>query len=438
MVKYYLSSRPDKKGQCPIRVSISIRGTRLISTAGFNIPPSAWNQDSQQMKRGRLNWDKVPCDIVNARLKKIDSFFASYAVNLDHRPTTDELADLLAAVKGSSRRRTKKFGEEHTALQYFDRFVREESKANQWTEGTLRNWQTFRQHLRSFGKDVTPSDFDEKALTRFLEMLRHRTNMAEPSVEKIYLQLCQFQRWCLRKGYTEEEAILSYKPRFRKMPKPVIFLTREELMQLYHYEIPASGTLVKLQNLDGEEYGRLVTNSDNLQKARDLFCFCAFTSLRYSDAVSLKKSDISGNIIRVVTKKTSDSLEIDLNDCSKAILNKYMNIHLPCNAALPFLTIPVLDNCCKVLGELCGFNEPVTRIVFRGGSRTEMTMPKWKLLSSHAGRRTFICYALSLGIPPDIVMKWTGHSDYKAMKPYIEIAESTRVKAMAKINSSLM
>lgn len=40
---------------------------------------------------------------------------------------------------------------------------------------------------------------------------------------------------------------------------------------------------------------------------------------------------------------------------------------------------------------------------------------------SHTGRRTFICNALAMGIPPQVIMKWTGHSDYKAMKPYILI-----------------
>ena len=29
-----------------------------------------------------------------------------------------------------------------------------------------------------------------------------------------------------------------------------------------------------------------------------------------------------------------------------------------------------------------------------------------------------------------VVMKWTGHSDYKAMKPYIDIAEKTKANAM--------
>ena len=31
---------------------------------------------------------------------------------------------------------------------------------------------------------------------------------------------------------------------------------------------------------------------------------------------------------------------------------------------------------------------------------------------------------LPLGTPPNIVMKWTGHNDYKAMKPYIDIVDS--------------
>ena len=29
-------------------------------------------------------------------------------------------------------------------------------------------------------------------------------------------------------------------------------------------------------------------------------------------------------------------------------------------------------------------------------------------------------YTKELGIPVEVVMKWTGHSDYKAMKPYID------------------
>lgn len=32
------------------------------------------------------------------------------------------------------------------------------------------------------------------------------------------------------------------------------------------------------------------------------------------------------------------------------------------------------------------------------------------------------------------VMKWTGHNDYKEMKPYIDIADDIKVSAMDKFN----
>ena len=39
-----------------------------------------------------------------------------------------------------------------------------------------------------------------------------------------------------------------------------------------------------------------------------------------------------------------------------------------------------------------------------------------------------------LGIAPNVVMKWTGHSDYKSMKPYIDIADKAKKTAMDLFN----
>ena len=32
-------------------------------------------------------------------------------------------------------------------------------------------------------------------------------------------------------------------------------------------------------------------------------------------------------------------------------------------------------------------------------------------------------------------MKWTGHSDYKAMKPYIKIVDAAKIENMAKFDT---
>ena len=34
-----------------------------------------------------------------------------------------------------------------------------------------------------------------------------------------------------------------YRPKFKVLDKPVIFLTKEELMHLYHFEVPGNGVV---------------------------------------------------------------------------------------------------------------------------------------------------------------------------------------------------
>lgn len=83
----------------------------------------------------------------------------------------------------------------------------------------------------------------------------------------------------------------------------------------------------------------------------------------------------------------------------------------------------------KELTKLAGINEPVRQTYYRDNEHMDEVTLKYFLFGTHAGRRTFICNALALGIPPQVVMKWIGHSDYKAIKPYIDIADDIKVNA---------
>lgn len=86
------------------------------------------------------------------------------------------------------------------------------------------------------------------------------------------------------------------------------------------------------------------------------------------------------------------------------------------------------------MAELAEINDPVHQTYYKGNERIDEVIPKYALLGTRAGRRTFICNALALGITPQVVMKWTGHSDYKAMKPYIDITDDIKTNAMSKFN----
>ena len=60
------------------------------------------------------------------------------------------------------------------------------------------------------------------------------------------------------------------------------------------------------------------------------------------------------------------------------------------------------------------------------------TVPKWKAVTTHCARRTFVVNSLRLGIPAEVIMKWTGHSDFTAMKPYVAIVDELKKENMAK------
>ena len=296
----------------------------------------------------------------------------------------------------------------------FDEFVKECGNQNNWTTSTYEKFAAVRNHLKEFKEDVTFEYFNEFGLNEYVNFLRDKKDMRNSTIGKQMGFLKWFLRWSFKKGHHQNIAYDAFKPKLKTIPKKVIFLTWDELNKLKDYQIPHD-----------KQY---------LERVRDVFLFCCFTSLRYSDVRNLKRSDIKPDHIEVTTVKTADSLIIELNDHSKAILEKYKDVHFENHMALPVISNQKMNDYLKELGELAEINEPVRETYYKGNERIDEVTPKYALLSTHAGRKTFICNALALGIPAPVVMKWTGHSDYKAMKPYIDIADDIRANAMNKFN----
>ena len=158
-----------------------------------------------------------------------------------------------------------------------------------------------------------------------------------------------------------------------------------------------------------------------------------FTSLRYSDAINLKKNQTHSDYLLVVTQKTHKNIEIDLNKYSSAILEKYADSKG--DYALPRQSNRDMNNILKVIAKEVGLNDTVSISQYYGTKRIDKTVPKYEVISTHCGRRTFVCNALSMGIMPHVVMKWTGHSNLAALKPYMDAADTLKREEMNKFNS---
>lgn len=195
--------------------------------------------------------------------------------------------------------------------------------------------------------------------------------------------------------------------------RTVTYLKYKELMHFFEYEFPKE-----------KEY---------LSKARDMFCFMAFTSLRYSDLAKLRPSNIIDGYLDFCTEKTDDKLRIALNEHAQKIIDKYA--WYKGDTVFPVPSNQKLNDYLKEAAKLAGLDREITQVYFKGNTRHEDTYKFWEQISCHDARRTFVCCSLALGIPASVVMSATGHSDYESMKPYIEVADETQKMEMDKWNT---
>ena len=303
-----------------------------------------------------------------------------------------------------------------SVLRDFDSFVKEGARKREWAESTLVRWNTFRGHLVKYKRHLFYSHFDESGLDDYIDFLTNTLGLRNSTVSKELRLLKWFLKWAEHKGYNSFNDYSFYHPKLKMVRNPVVFLTREELFQLYSLKIQ-----------------RRYPSSGMLAKTRDMFCFCCFTSLRYSDMAKLTVSSIQEDKLVITTQKTNTTLSIELNKYAKEILARHTEGKSAEEKVFPNISCPHMNMYLKELGQICGFDKPVKSVHFRGSKRIEEIVPKWQLLSTHCARRTFICNALSSGVNAQTIMKWTGHSDYSAMMPYIDVTDEEKATSMQKI-----
>lgn len=429
-INFYLDKRPDKSGDNPIRVSISLKGKRLVTSVGYSVSSVKWDNDKQIVKKGHINGKGIAYNVINSHLNRITSYFTEFenqAILSEDSQFDLKSIYTLKFGKGSRLQNALDAQETKTLFDRLDEFTTEMGISNQWTHSTYEKFAAIKNHLQRFNDDLTFEYLNIDGLNRFVDYLRvaplsSRKNvdgdvgsgMRNSTIGKQLGFLKWFLRWATSKGYNAEKAFEAFSPKLKNAEKKVIFLEWEELMAVYQFKIPESKSY--------------------LARVRDVFCFCCFSSLRYSDVANLRRSDVFEGYISITTIKTADSLRIELNDYSKAILARYENDVFEKNLALPVISNQRMNEYLKELGELCGIDKAVTVTYYKGNQRYDEVYPKYALLGTHCGRRTFICNALMLGIAPQVVMKWTGHSDYKAMKPYIDVADKAKSEAMNLFN----
>ena len=438
------------KDKYQIRFRVTFNCQRIDLATGSQVSsPKWWDEENELVKSGYAG-PKGESDLtINNELRNIkdqmDMVFKFYEIN-DKIPTPSEItAKYKERISGVMPKRPepekKKLEETPKNKDFwecFSQFLTEAGEKNAWTPATLEKMEALRVDLKAFKKTIKFEDLTESWFTAFVVYLRDNKKLRTPrkkkgeredydhedvtglrnsTIEKKLGYFRWFLNWATEKGYNTKRDYKSFRPTLKQTQRKVIYLTKEEIAR------------VRAVELSG--------NNAYMDPVRDVFIFCCFSGLRHSDANNLRRSDIKGDHIEITTVKTADSISIELNDITKAILEKYKDVPFKDNKALPNLTNQAMNRDIKELCKLAGINEEIRITTYKGSTRMDTIYQKWEKVGTHTGRRTFIVNALSLGIPPSVVMKWTGHSDYKAMKPYIDIVDSIKAESMSKFNNLL-
>lgn len=425
MIQQNYSVRPYVKpnGQVAIRVRWNSKKCEVAFITGVYADPSKWDNDSHKAKRSTTHIVRgmsfVASDI-NERItdfrQEIDIAFQKFSMS-NRVPTTTQLKDMVNTALG----RTDVVKTEvvvikkKTMKEMIDWFLEERGREKNWDDQAKEKYTQAFQHITKANPGIRPNKITLEHMYKLRDWYV-KNEYRNRTINKQVTMLKGFLKWIdSKEGYDVPSAVLNFETNLKVLPKTVTFLHYDELLNFAHFEFK------------NDTYGRLT-------RARDFWCFMAFTSLRISDLLQLKTVHLLDGRIEMYAQKTGEHLYIPLTEEAQAIINRYKDNSGEGKLVFPIPSAQKLNDAIKDAAKEAGLNRLITEVYFIGTERHEDSHKFYEIISNHDARRTFVSCSLAMGIPAETVMKCTGHKNYNTMKPYIETATETQTLQMEKWN----
>lgn len=399
---YLIKKLVDSEGAAPIYISIHHRSQRLRYYTGERVKPCDWNTDEQRANSSYIGHATLN-DLLDALAQEPRTIERNARISgIDC--TVEYLKEQLSYSKAKPR----------DFIAVINDFIKEESLRNSWSSGTKKNWRFFKNNLASFNKKYR-LEFDsinDRFAQAFISAML-KQGWENVKIENHISMAIQFASWARRKGHHTSTAYrdIDVKISTQEPEANIDYLTIEEI--------------ARLKQLSFKD------NESRYEKARDVLLFSCLTGLRYSDLKNLLRSSIKYNYLIITSQKTEDSIRVPLVDLANAILEKYKDSGD--TKPIPLVSQQKYNQYLKVIGKRAELHENITQIHYKDRERIETTLPKWQLLTSHVGRKTFLTLAVFLNIPLETVSKITGHKP-DAIKAYYDIFDSKKTIEMQKLS----
>ena len=303
--------KPDTS-QVAIRVRWDGKQKETTFIPGVYADKDKWDSDNQRAKKNTTHSVRQMTFSASEINGSINDFHEviqeafEYFSEQNRIPTTLELKAYVNNQLGreEKEKNTIKLQPKKTFDAILKDFLVEGRKEKNWNYRNDEKYQQAVKHLTSACKGLRPENVKLEHMLKLKNWYINNPKKAykNRTITKQFTMLVAFLRWINEQpGYKIPDNVLHFSPHLKVIKKNVKFLSYEEL----------------------EHFASCELSQPHLRNARDLWCFMAYTSLRYSDLVNLKVGHIHDNMIEMVTQKTSDRITIQLSEGALRILNKY-------------------------------------------------------------------------------------------------------------------
>lgn len=395
-----LEKRKDKSGELiiknvPVLIDFTFDGKRMWISTGEHCDANKWDEKNNRVKPSVTGSMEMNL-LIQTKCEEIQKVYRE-AIIANRQPTPSFIRNTLNADKIINKK---------SLFNLYDEFI--DGYKLKATAATVKKLSTNRKHLWEFSQKAKISvDFDvidNAFFNKYVEYFQVKKQHINSTISKNIKILKWFLDWATKLGYNKN---LTYKSfQIRTQEAEIIILTPDELTHLYNLEI----------------------KQDYLRQVRDVFCFCCFTSLRYSDVKNLKRTDIIGNFINITSVKTKSRVNIPLIPESLHILNRYKNILG--TRALPVISNQKMNDYLKEIGKEAGLDRSISKVRYRGSERIENVYPLYDLISTHMGRKTFVSYMFRKGVDSELIRSISGHKSISSFARYNKIDDDQKATAM--------
>jgi hypothetical protein len=254
-----------KNGEAPIFIRIIINKERDEYALKQSILPKQWNE-SKQIAKGNSNQTEKINQLIEHHRSKIQSYFDF--MTMDNQPVTPRIIKEKIIGKKETRRTILKVFQEHNDN------ARKLSGID-FAPDTVQRYETSYMHTKNFirwqykREDMALDDLNYQFIRNYELYLKTERKCAHNTAIKYLKNFKKIVRIALANSWMKKDPFATIK--FKLKPVDAVYLNKEELDIVINKEI----------------------NIERLRQVRDVFVFCCFTGLAFSDAKSLKKQHIT-------------------------------------------------------------------------------------------------------------------------------------------------